>query len=73
MVMKKVKVRVGIKGDTEGGVLAPEECQQFYDQGMTGELEGVNVGSVEQLKSELELKEEGTIPEVIFMSRVSGG
>ena len=75
--MKKVKVRVTVKGDTDVGVLSPNECQQYFDQGMTGEMEGLHVGSVEQLKSELEILEEAgkikEVPEVTFMPRVIGG
>lgn len=74
--MKKVKVRVGIKGDTEVGVMSPEETQQYFDDGMMAEIEGVGIGSVEQLKTELELREEKGLketPEVIFMPRVIGG
>jgi len=78
--MKKVKVRVTIKGDTDVGVLTPDECQQYFDKGMTGEMAGLSVGSVEQLKSELEILEESgggfegkEIPEVTFMPRVTGG
>lgn len=75
--MKKVKVRVAIKGDTEVGVMAPEETQQYFDEGMMAEIEGIGVGSVDQLKNEIEVLEEKgklkEVPEVIFMPRVAGG
>ena len=74
--MKKVKVRVTVKGDTDVGVMSPEECQTYFDQGMTGEMAGLSIGSVDQLKSELEILEEAgkkEISEITFMPRVIGG
>ena len=75
--MEKIKVRVAIRGDTDVGVMAPEDTKQYFDDGMMAEIEGVGVGSVEQLKTELEVLEEKgelkEVPEVIFMPRVIGG
>ena len=77
----KIRARVTIGGDTEE-VIAVEEAQKYFDDSYFAELDGVHIGDIKTLKSELELREdcgggfegkEKEITLVTFFPRGSGG